>query len=36
MNTTEDVASQTVANGVGVTKTNQPATPMEGMVRSLR
>ena len=36
MNTTAHVASQTVAHGVGRTKTNQPAAPMKGMVRPLR
>jgi hypothetical protein len=36
MNTTEDEASQTVADGVGMTKTNQPAAPMKEMVRPPR
>ena len=36
MNTTEDVTSQTVATGVGMTKTNQPAAPIKEMVRSPR
>jgi hypothetical protein len=36
MSTTEDVASQMVANGVGMTKTNQPAAPMKEMVRPPR
>jgi hypothetical protein len=36
MSTTEDVASQTVATGVGMTKTIQPAAPIKEMVRPPR
>ena len=36
MSTTNDVASQTVANSVGMTRTNQSAPPMKDMVRPTR